>query len=210
MRCLHVVALLAAAACAAEREPRDAGVPPPGFVSPGEASLGDEIGSAVLEDGGEVFIGVPGDDGPPDPEGNDPLDLGGAGAVLIVDAATFEPIAVLRAAVPQRGARFGAALAVSANLLAVGAPGDFDPDPDAPLRDATGAVHIFRREGASWVPLGEPLVPEGLGPGDRFGASVSLAGDRLIAGAPGDDRRGDSTGGLYVFVRDGDRFVPAF
>lgn len=192
-----------------EAEAPDAGALPPGFVSPNAPSVGDEAGSAVAASGAEILVGAPGDDGPPDPEGNQPSGLERSGAVLVLDAATFEPISELRAPTPRRGARFGAAIAVAGDLLAVGAPGDFNPDPDAPIRDATGAVYIFVRQGTTWTPLGDPLVPDGLRAGDRFGYSVSLAGDRLIAGAPGDDRAGDSTGGLYVFIRSGDQFVPA-
>ena len=206
---LRALALLGLVACGdSPTAAPDAGSLPPGFINPGDSSFGDELGSAVVEGPTEVFVGVPGDDGPPDAEGNDPDDLQVSGAVLILDPVTFETVEVLRAPTPRRGARFGSAIAVSADLLAVGAPGDFNPDPEAPVRDATGAVYVFSRQGAGWVPLGEPLVPEGARAGDRFGYAVSLAGNRLIVGAPGDDRSGDSTGGLYIFSRSGDQFIP--
>jgi len=38
---------------------------------------------------------------------------------------------------------------------------------------------------------------------DRFGASVSISGDRAIVGADGDDESGDNSGSAYVFVRSG-------
>lgn len=202
------VALVAVLGCSDSGDDGDDPRPdPPGFVRV-DSALGDELGSAVLEVGGEILVGAPGDDGPPDDGGVDPAGLERAGAVVILDAATLEPVGELRAPTPRRGARFGAAMAASADVLAVGAPGDFNPDPEAEVRDATGAVYVFTRQGSEWLPLGEPLVPDGVAVGDQFGYAVSLVGDRLLVGAPGDDRAGDSAGGLWVFVRSGDAFIP--
>jgi hypothetical protein len=181
---------------------------PPGFVRLDQVALGDEVGAAVVQAGDEILVGAPGDDGLPDADGVDPAGFERAGAVVILDAASLAATGELRAPTPRRGARFGAAIAAFGDLLAVGAPGDFDPDPEAPIRDATGAVYVFTRQGTDWVPLGDPIVPDGIGVGDQFGYSVNLLGDRLLVGAPGDDRAGDSAGGLWAFTRSGDQFIP--
>jgi hypothetical protein len=44
-------------------------------------------------------------------------------------------------------------------------------------------VFVFRREGMNWVKEAQPMAPSGGGTHSLFGASVALAGDRLIVGA---------------------------
>jgi hypothetical protein len=55
------------------------------------------------------------------------------------------------------------------------------------------------------------IAPEGIAPGDGFGASVSRSGDRLAIGAPGFDRIGGETiedaGAVFVFRRVGVEWV---
>lgn len=41
---------------------------------------------------------------------------------------------------------------------------------------------------------------------DRFGRSVSISGDTVAVGAPGDNDRGDFSGAAYVFLRKADTF----
>jgi hypothetical protein len=99
----------------------------------------------------------------------------------------------LPTALSQPGDRFGEAVAISDNLIAVGAPG----------RDASrGGVFIFRRTGLNLWNLVQSLpIGTTAAEGDRFGASVSLQLEAngaltLLVGAP---RREVSTpGGLRV------------
>lgn len=76
------------------------------------------------------------------------------------------------------GDGFGAAVAVSGELLAFGAPGDDESGPDA------GAVLIFRREGTNLVFERKLLVPPGFTAAE-FGASLAFEGNVLVIGAPG-------------------------
>jgi hypothetical protein len=111
--------------------------------------------------------------------------------------------ATLVAAVPARavtlappaGARFGGAVAVSGDTLAVGTASYVDPG--RPF--ARGAVWVFTRAGASWTL--QHKIENPLQVNDSFGISVALAGDVLVVGAPGDGMFTPSA--THVFVRSG-------
>jgi hypothetical protein len=77
----------------------------------------------------------------------------------------------------QPGDDFGASAALSADLLAVGAPA-----PDASFLD-TEAVYAFRESGAVWTE--ESTLP-GQDPQDmeKIGASLAIHGQTVVAGAP--------------------------
>jgi len=69
----------------------------------------------------------------------------------------------------------------------------------------SGYVKVFSLEGSTWLEHGEPMS---MGvPGDRFGFSVSLAGDdtlqRVSIGAPGMSENGEGSGLVAVYENDG-------
>lgn len=93
------------------------------------------------------------------------------------------------------GDRFGEAVAISDNLIAVGAPG----------RDAgRGEVFIFRRTALNAYALAQSIsLGADAAEGDRFGASVSLQPEAngsmtLLVGAPRRDVEVELTGGSTV------------
>ncbi|MFL6260353.1 MAG: hypothetical protein ACJ76Y_11625 [Thermoanaerobaculia bacterium] len=96
----------------------------------------------------------------------------------------------------QAGDQFGASVSISGDWLAVGAPMG-----DGRVRDS-GVVYLFHREGETWPPAGK-LEAADAAKGAQFGASVSLHGNVLVVGAPGDSARGSSAGAAYVFVKEG-------
>jgi len=86
----------------------------------------------------------------------------------------------------------------NAQFVAVGAPrleGSLE----------SGYVKVFSFEGSIWLEHGEP-ISMGV-PGDRFGLSVSLAGDdmlqRVAIGAPGVSFNGDGSGLAAIYERNG-------
>ena len=81
---------------------------------------------------------------------------------------------------------FGTSVAVSGNLLVVGASGS----------DGTGAAYAFRHNGTMWAPEGSKLTASDAMAGDRFGISVSNNGTSLLVGA---SPTGGATGAAYVF-----------
>jgi len=114
--------------------------------------------------------------------------------------------------------RFGAAVAVSGDTLAVGAPYEDSVNggvnTDGLDNDATdsGAVYVYVKENGTWrrEAFIKAAYPDSF---DEFGYSVALSGDTLVVGAPGDDGSiggidgdetaggADSSGAVYVFTR---------
>jgi hypothetical protein len=56
------------------------------------------------------------------------------------------------------------------------------------------------RGGASWSEE-EKLTAFGAAADDRFGSSVSISGDAVLAGAPFDDDDGTVSGSAYAYLR---------
>lgn len=75
------------------------------------------------------------------------------------------------------GDQFGADLALRGDLLVVGAPSGWNE-----AGNRTGVVHLFNARRGEWLGL---LAPPDGEPGDRFGASLAMAGSLVAVGAPG-------------------------
>lgn len=87
--------------------------------------------------------------------------------------------------------QLGHSVALSGDVLAVGAPGD---DTRA---DAAGTVYVFERGATGWVLAAMLTAGQGDNVGDGLGFSVALDGDTLLAGAPFAD---DGLGAVHVFM----------
>lgn len=90
-------------------------------------------------------------------------------------------------------AEFGASVGLDGDWMVAGSPGDRRDGLDA------GAAYVYYR-GATWI-IAARLDPGDVTAGDRFGESVTIDGDVIVVGAPGDDSAGDETGAVYVFER---------
>jgi hypothetical protein len=120
----------------------------------------------------------------------------------------------LKAGTPVGGNRLGASVAIDGDFLVVGAPLDSSANPDDPSDTSapeSGAVHVFRRDGASWLQVAY-LKASNLDPIDNFGTSVAISGDTLAVAAPGEssssialpsDNGAERSGAVYVFRRNG-------
>jgi hypothetical protein len=93
---------------------------------------------------------------------------------------------------PATGDSFAAAVSIDGDICLVGAPVDDDKGTDS------GSAYIFRFDGSNWTTEAKLLASDGSAE-DLFGISVSIAGDRCIIGAVGDDEQGDHTGSAYIF-----------
>lgn len=80
------------------------------------------------------------------------------------------------------GRSFGEAVAISEDMIAIGAPYDVR------ATRSTGAVYLYQRHGHAWL-LEKRLAPEDAPIGAKFGAAVAFrqlsSGVELIVGAPG-------------------------
>ena len=116
---------------------------------------------------------------------------GAAVAYRVVDN-EFDEIEPLSFSGSMPGDRFGAAVAVSTNYIAVGAP-----DSGGDLFDLVGAIGIYERAGNGWDQV-QVVRPAGLEPGDRIGESVAIVGNIVFAGAPLADDAGPLSGVVYA------------
>ena len=70
------------------------------------------------------------------------------------------------------------------------------------LGEGPGLVYVYKREAKGFVEMAK-LKGEGIQNNDRFGYSVDLSGNTLIAGTPFHD---EEKGAVYVYQRDGDKW----
>jgi MYXO-CTERM domain-containing protein len=94
------------------------------------------------------------------------------------------------------GAYFGNSVSVSGDWIAVGA----QYSGTSPSSD--GAVYLYQRSGATFVERQKLRASDPV-PSLNLGGPVSLSGDRLAAGAAGDD---NYRGAVYLFESDGSTF----
>lgn len=92
---------------------------------------------------------------------------------------------------------YGAAIAISGNTVAVGAPDRDD------IGSNSGAVYIYVNDNGAWT-LEQKLIPKDGATNDNFGFSLALEGNRLLIGS----RRGGSggapqSGAVYIYERSG-------
>jgi hypothetical protein len=98
--------------------------------------------------------------------------------------------------------RFGWAVAISGDLVAVGAPSywiNFGGE-------RHGAVYTYQWTGSNWTQATRVLRPLRENQ-DQFGTSVAISGDHMIAGAPAARQASGPRGAAVFFRRQGNQWV---
>jgi hypothetical protein len=186
---------------------------------------GDAFGLSVAVSGDLVVVGSPGEDGSGrgvNPADNNKSREAGAVYAYVRPESEWSQQAYLKpphtAQNPGFYERFGQAVAISGDTVAVGAPEEsgsgagVNPESDE-LRPGSGAVYVFVRQGTGWSQQAY-LKASNPGEYDRFGSSVAIRGDIIVAGAeredgggrginPSDDDGADASGAAYIFSRSG-------
>jgi len=155
---------------------------PIAVVAPPGAPMPRGFGRAIAIDGDVLVVGAPLEtvDG-----------IWQSGRVYVyerLDPTTWELVSVLSPPLPLFAARFGAAVSVRGDTIAVGEPGHWV----GVLWNARGRAHTYQRNGkGGWqldATLSDLACPQGspLEFSPNFGAAVHLAPDALVVGAPGD------------------------
>jgi len=88
---------------------------------------------------------------------------------------------------------FGWSVSIGGDTVVVGAHGD----------DGKGSAYVFERdEGGpdNWGQAAKLTASDGAS-GSAFGAAVSISGDTVVVGAPGDDTSGSNFGSAYLFEK---------
>lgn len=146
----------------------------------GDGATGEYFGLRLLRDGNSVLLASPLDRlrTNADPLGAE------SGSVRVMDTSVEPPSERqrLQSLEPQDNLRFGDAMAVSAELLAIGAPGN-SSELDGVF---AGAVWLYRRSPTGWS-LRRILTPPENQNFGNFGQALLLESNRLYVGWPGRD-----------------------
>lgn len=119
----------------------------------------------------------------------------GAAYVFEFDGATWTRQQKLSASDGAASDHFGWSVAVSDNVVAVGARDD-----DTVVGPDAGSAYLFTRSGTTWTQQ-QKLVPVDSFNGDRFGASVALSFGNLVVGAAEKPLASpNGQGAAYVYV----------
>lgn len=157
----------------------------PVVTLPNPMASGQNFGHAVAISGSRVVIAAPQENG-----------TGDLSRVYVYDvssAAPQTPLASFADASPATNERFGWAVSVSGDMVAIGAPQD---DTGA---DNSGACYLY--DFSSGTPSSPSATIPNPAPaiGDEFAASVSVSGARLGVGNALDDQGFSDSGRIYAY-----------
>jgi hypothetical protein len=155
----------------------------------------ENLGSSVAIDGDVVVAGSWADD-----EGS-VFDAGSA-SVYRRNGRIWSLEKRFRALDGMQNDRFGRAVAVSGDVILVGAELG---DGTVPSSD-TGSVYVYRFDGSTWSEEAQ-LAAADADYNDGFGIAVAVDGDVALVGAPRVSGDGFATGAAYVFRYDGSVWI---
>ena len=144
----------------------------------------DHFGTRVAVENNVIVVGSPQDD----PSGED----SGSAYVFRFDGSSWSQDVRLNPTDGGAFEYFGSDVAVSDDVVIVGAPGDDDNGRDS------GSVYEFRYDGSNWNQASK-LVASDASEIARLGGSVSISADSALIGASGDDENGFISGAAYTF-----------
>ena len=155
-------------------------------LRPDRFEPGARFGSSLAFEGTRALVGAPRTDA-------GTLD---GGAVHVFEEALGTWHELTRLVAPDRSDAdfFGDAVAMTGDLIAVGAWGDDDRG------EKSGSVWLFGRRQDAWVAIAK-LVPDDGKARDRFGWQVAIAGSQLLVSACGED---DAMGCIHVYEPEGE------
>jgi hypothetical protein len=173
------------------------------YLKASNTDVGDRFGHSVALWGDTLAVGAIGEDG----------GATSSGAVYVFrrSGTTWQQEAYIKSSVADPSALFGNSLALSGDVLAVGA---WFGDGSSDTVDNSGLAYVFRRTGTTWQQEAK-IQASNAGVDDHFGYSVALSGDTLaisataedsaakgVDGAQNDNSATDS-GAVYVFRHAG-------
>lgn len=186
----------------------------------------DQFGWSMALSGDTLAVGAPFEQSRATGVDGDQTDNGflSSGAVYVFrrSGTIWRQEAYIKASNTGNGDDFGSSVALSNDLLAVGAPLEnsaatgINGDQTSNAAGNSGAVYVFRRSGTTWQQE-TYIKASNAEPNDRFGISVSLEADTLAVGAHFEDSAATGVGGsqtndpdfsssgaVYVFRHSGE------
>ncbi len=151
-----------------------------------DGTAGDAFGRGVAVAGSTAVVGARGDD--------DGGASSGSAYVFVASAGQWTEEQKLVASDMSSSDSFGSAVAVTGDLVVVGA---YLANGAA---SSAGAAYVFTRTGSVWSEQQKLSAADGQS-SDGFGSAVAVAGDNVVVGAPDDDDLGSSSGSAYLFTR---------
>ncbi|MCA8978612.1 MAG: FG-GAP repeat protein [Planctomycetes bacterium] len=192
------------------------------YLKASNADAGDLFGHAVAVSGELVVVGTYTErSSATGVNGNESDNSArGSGAAYIFErvGGVWSQQAYLKASNTEGGDAFGWSLAISGELVVVGASFEdsnaigVNGNQGSNGAGGSGAAYIFERVGGVWTQMAY-LKASNTDQSDQFGASVAISGDFVVVGAPGEDGdavgvNGDesgnsrsSSGAVYIFER---------
>ncbi len=193
------------------------------YVKASNAGAVDGFGSVLAFSNGTLAVGAPFEDssatGINGSEDNGPGGNQGAVYVFIEVEGQWQQQAYVKATNTDPIDLFGTDVALSGDILVVGAPWEdsaatsVDGSESSNAASASGAAYAYGRAGGQWQPLSY-LKASNAEADDEFGKAVAASGDRIAIGAPGEsssdaagadpnDNAAAKSGAVYVFERAG-------
>jgi len=194
------------------------------YLKASNTDAGDDFGGKVAIYGNTIAVASDGEDSAAagingNQHDNSDFDTG-AVYIFTRSGTLWTQQAYIKALNPWPDVDFGEGLALSENLLVVGAPREassgtgVNPNPRDYNAPESGAAYIFVRTGSAWRQQAY-LKASNAEAGDGFGRAVSVWGQTVAVGAWNEDSAGTSinqnregnsaenAGAAYVFVSDG-------
>jgi len=162
------------------------------MITPADGVAGDRFGTAVAISGDTLVVGAP-----------RVADIAvGAGAVYVFerDNGAWSFVDKLLPTAVMGGDRLGLAVAIDGDTLVGGAPFHDLQGIDS------GAAFVFQRNSSAWTEATMLFAPDGE-TDDEFGLSLAVSGDRIVVGAPLDDRNGTAAGAIHFFEHNGQQWL---
>ncbi|PCJ23989.1 MAG: hypothetical protein COA97_10655 [Flavobacteriales bacterium] len=173
----------------------------------------DRFGSAVAIEGNYVIVGAEYED--EDILGNNPLTNSGSAYIFKHDTGeTWVQTQKLTPLIRQQMARFGTAVSMNGNTIAIGATWESYDAAGGNWLDIAGAVYIFTLDTITgiWSET-QKIVASDRAAYSFFGNAVALDGTLLMIGASKEDRDAaganilKDAGAVYIFEYNGGSFV---
>jgi hypothetical protein len=182
----------------------------------------DVFGWSVAISGDTVVIGAFGEDssgtGVNGNQNDEGINGAGAAYVFVRSGSNWSQQAYLKASNPGYHNWFGYVVAISGDMLVVGAYGEesnatgINGNQSNNTAPGSGAAYVFVRSGTNWSQQAY-LKASNTEAGDEFGSAVAISGDTIVIGAEGEDSNATGvngnqsnnsasySGAAYVFVR---------
>jgi hypothetical protein len=157
---------------------------------PPDMAQDDVFGNSVAIDGDWAIVGKPGD--------SEIQPVSGAAYLFNRVGSTWVQVQKLKASTPESGAYFGVCVAISGDVIVVGAI--HDTGPGLPFDE--GAAYVFERGQSGWAQSAK-LVASDAVQNMEFGSAVAVDGARALIGVPDVGPAGSLSGSAYVFDRVG-------